>query len=276
MSSARRRGAVESLVRFLLRPFVPVKVRPRIETAYYKLRHFGFRYSCPFCDSQLSRFLPLGLAAPVLKQESVTGAGYRRGRCPVCGSADRERLIYLYLLHKTSVFSKPVRLLHVAPEQNLAGVLHKQKNIDYLTAGLGPSGVMVKMDICNIGFPDCSIDVIICNHVLEHIVDDRKAMSELYRTLRRGGWAIVQVPLSVSLVSTYEDLSVTTPWAREEAFGQADHVRIYGQDYRDRLEQVGFRVSVFQWSREAAQEFGGVKNRFALNEDERVYIATRP
>jgi ubiquinone/menaquinone biosynthesis C-methylase UbiE len=131
------------------------------------------------------------------------------------------------------------------------------------------------MDITNIPCPDNCFDAIICNHVLEHIIDDRQAMRELYRTLKSGSWAILQVPLSLSLHKTYEDFSITTTTGREEAFGQSDHVRIYANDYKDRLEQVGFKVKTFQWVTED-ENFGGLKNRFGLNEEESVYVVSKP
>jgi ubiquinone/menaquinone biosynthesis C-methylase UbiE len=101
---------------------------------------------------------------------------------------------------------------------------------------------VLKVDITNIPFEDSVFDVILCNHVLEHIPDDLNAMAELYRVLKSGGWGIFQVPLDNRNNSTYEDFSITTPEARQKAFGQKDHVRIYGKDYPDRLRKVGFDV----------------------------------
>jgi predicted SAM-dependent methyltransferase len=183
--------------------------------------------------------------------------------------------LYLFLLHKTDVFTRPIKVLHVAPEARLSKILSERNTIDYLTADLQSQHVMVKMDITAIQFPDDCFDAIICNHVLEHVVQDRAAMAELYRTLAPGGWAILQVPMSLKLERTYEDSSKTTTGARETAFGQHDHVRIYARDYTDRLEQAGFRIHVFYWTKDA-QNFGGRKNRYGLNEQEGVYFATKP
>jgi len=165
--------------------------------------------------------------------------------------------------------------LHVAPEPQLEPVLRSQSSIDYLTADIAANKAMVQMDITDIPFPDNSFDAIICNHVLEHIIDDSMAMAELYRTLKPGGWAILQVPLSLKLKHTYEDHSITTEAGREEAFGQADHVRIYARDYRDRLEKVGVIVNVFQWVNEP-KNFGGRRNLFGLNRKESVYHVSKP
>ena len=133
---------------------------------------------------------------------------------------------------------------------------------------------MVKMDITNIQFPDNFFDSIICNHVLEEIIDDRKAMSELYRTLKAGRWAILQVPLSLSLEKTYEDFSITSTAGREKAFGLRENVRIYAKDYKDRLERTGFEVDTFKWVTES-ENFGGRRNRFGLIEEECLFLANK-
>lgn len=265
---------MRDFVKLLLRPLVPAKLRPKLRKIYSRVRYWGPTYRCPFCRSRLRTFAPLGLKLPVLERQNVIGSGYRRGLCPVCESLDRERLVYLYLLHKTDLFQKPMRLLHVAPEKNLAHILHGQRSLDYLTADLDPKRAMVEMDITAIRLSDASFDAVICNHVLEHVVDDRKAVSELYRILRPGGWAILQAPISLALKNTYEDFSLTTREARREAFGQGNHVRIYAQDYKQRLEQAGFEVRVFDWTMEV-EKFGGAKNRFGLHPQERLYFAVR-
>jgi SAM-dependent methyltransferase len=114
--------------------------------------------------------------------------------------------------------------------------------LDYLSADLEPRNAMIVMDITNIQYPNGTFDVILCSHVLEHVPDDRKALSELFRVLRPGGWAILQVPIVAA--ATFEDPSVTDPEEREKLFGQHDHVRNYGLDYRDRLADAGFSVTV--------------------------------
>ena len=263
---------LRSAIKAILKALLPANFRRGLKAAYY----FGFRHRCPLCDSRLRHFLPFGLEHAVLNDKLVVGGGYRpNALCPVCGSLDRERLLYLYLVSKTDVFKKPARLLHVAPEPTVAKILHGQKNLDYITADLHSKEVMVKLDVCNIQFPDNSFDAIICNHVLEHVVDDRKAMSELYRVLKPGGWAVLQVPISLSLASTYEDFSITTASGREQAFGQDGHVRIYARDYADRLVNTGFRVEVFDWLTEA-EDFGGQNNRFGLNKKEALYSVAKP
>jgi SAM-dependent methyltransferase len=226
------RSAIKACAKML----VPVGLRASLRLAQKKTRHLGFRHECPFCKSHLRAFLPFGLDLPVLREKKVVGGGCRlNSLCPICDSFDRERLLYLYLLHKTDIFTSAKRLLHVAPEAKVKEILSTKPNVDYLTADLSSKDVLIEMDITDIRFPDDSFDAIICNHVLEHVVDDRKAMMELHRVLKPEGWAILQVPISLSLDKTYEDFSITTATGREEAFGQHDHVRIYAADYAARL-----------------------------------------
>lgn len=263
-------------IKALSKILIPDKFRPRIEMAFERLYYFGFRYKCLFCNSHLRTFLPHGLDFPVLKEKKVVGGGYRQNAlCPICRSLDGERLLYLYLLHKTDIFENPNKLLHIAPEAGLENILRVNKMIDYLTADIISNSVMERMDIRNIHHPDSSFDEIICNHVLEHITEDEKAMSELYRILKPGGWAILQVPLSQTLKNTYEDSSITTKAGRERAFGQEDHVRIYAEDYQDRLEKVGFKVNNFKWQTEL-DNFGGSHNVFGLIEEEQIYFVRKP
>lgn len=259
-----------------IKMLLPVKFRTRLGATYKRIIYFGFRHTCPFCNSRLRTFLPFGLDLPVLKEKKVVGGGCRpNAHCPVCGSLDRERLLYLYLLHKTDIFEGPKKVLHVAPEKSVENILRTKETIEYLTADIALQNVMLKMDITDIQFPDDFFDAIICNHVLEHIIDDGKAMSELYRTLKPGGWAILQVPLSLTLKTTYEDFSITTKTGREKAFGQGDHVRIYAEDnYQKRLAKAGFKVNVFKWAIEA-ENFGGRRNVFGLNEEEYVHFVSK-
>lgn len=265
-------GSLKSTVR----KAIPKRFVPYVEKQYGRLVNFGLRYACPLCGSNLRTFLPGGAKFPVLREKRVVGGGYRMQQtCPVCHCDDRERLLYLFLRDKTELFRKRTRLLHVAPEHMLGQVFATAPNIDYVTADIAAPGVMLQMDITDIQLGDDSVDVIICNHVLEHIPDDRRAMAELFRVLRPGGWAILQVPISLTLEKTHEDPSIVTREGREQAFGQASHVRIYGADYPQRLSEAGFEVRPFRW-REHGDGFGGADNRFGLLEDESVFFAAKP
>lgn len=192
----------------------------------------------------------------------------------MCKSTDRERLLYLYLSKRTDIFEDRVKLLHVAPEPGLSACFKSSSNIDYLTADISSGAVMVKMDITDINYPDGSFDIIICNHVLERIIDDSKAMRELCRVLKPGGWGILQVPVSLSLEQTFEDFSVTEPAAREEVFEQSDHVRIYAMDYVERLTRSGFTVRLFNWWEDS--ELVNSDNHYGLLQDESLFLVSKP
>jgi len=237
----------------------------------------GLNNQCPMCGSNLRKFIAFGFDFQVLKEKQVVGAGRRENaQCPVCFSLDRERLVYLYLKKHTDIFERKQSVLHVAPEQSIKRIIEQHPHIDYTSADMEQKwGVKVQMDITKIQFPDESFDEIICNHVLEHVPDDRLAMSEFYRTMKPGGMAVLQVPLSLTLDETYEDFSITSLGGREQAFGQSDHVRIYAKDYKDRLESVGFEVEVFDWKTEP-DHFGGKNNKYSLIPEENLYIARKP
>ena len=234
---------------------------------YYRLFHIGSRYLCPFCLHSYSAFVPSGLKQKVLKEKRVIGGGYRLNViCPYCGSGDRDRLVYVFT-KENQLIRKQMKLLHVAPERKLLGILEKE-GINLYSADLDSSLARIKMDIRKINFPDGFFDAIICNHVLEHIVDDLTAMKELFRVLESGGWAILQVPYSPILTETFEDPSVITKSERSRVFGQSDHVRIYGRDYVNRLQSVGFEVE------EKEIDADSIK-KFALNCDEKIFFCKK-
>jgi Methylase involved in ubiquinone/menaquinone biosynthesis len=200
---------------------------------------------CPFCSHLGKDFEPHGLQLPAFDRLSVMGAGYRRdARCPQCSALDRERLVYIYLRDCTNLLAQPLRVLHIAPERSLAKVFLALSNIHYETADLQAPYVHHHFNIIDIPFENDIFDLIICNHVLEHVEDDRKAIGELFRILRCGGTSILQVPLSLDLLHTYEDATKQSPSDREAAFGQSDHVRIYGPDYISRLQDAGFTLMI--------------------------------
>jgi SAM-dependent methyltransferase len=145
-------------------------------------------------------------------------------------------------------------------------------HLDYITADLSSSQVNTKADITNIPCKDNSFDVVLCNHVLEHVPDDQRAMRELLRTLAPGGWAILQSPIDSGRDVTFEDSSITSPRDRERAFGQHNHVRIYGRDYRRRLERAGFQVNVDSYAKDLEPL---VVSKYGLQE-EQIYFCTKP
>jgi SAM-dependent methyltransferase len=237
--------------------------------------HRGSRFECPFCGYRSKELAPIGLDLPVWREKNMVGGGRRNGGCYGCGSSDRERLVFAYLHHHLNLFGAPglYSLLHIAPDKRLSKMLLAAGFGEYVCGDLFlhdhnyPAHV-INLDVTNIPFEADRFDLVICNHVLEHVPDDGKAMSEICRVLKPGGRAILQVPLSQSLALTYEDFSITDPKAREAAFGQYDHVRIYGLDYEERLEASGLVVQKLNLFREF--------ERYGLNPEELLFVATKP
>ena len=178
--------------------------------------------------------------------KSFLSYGYQTQRpnvlSPSTLSLERHRLLWLYLKNETDFFSASKSVLHFAPEQCFLKRFKGLKNLDYTTTDLESPIADVKADICNLPFEDNSYDVILCNHVLEHIPDDTKAMHELFRVLKPGGMGIFQIPQDLKRAETFEDNSITDKKERAKIFGQYDHVRIYGRDYFDKLRSIGFKV----------------------------------
>lgn len=186
--------------------------------------------------------------------------GYQNQRenalSPSTLSLERHRLLWLYLQKETDFFTntEQKKVLHFAPEQCFYQRFRNQKNINYVTTDLDSPLADIKADICDLPFENNSFDIIFCNHVLEHIPDDTKAMSELYRVLKKGGMGIFQVPQNLTLETTFEDNSITDKTERTRIFGQYDHVRVYGLDYFDRLRDAGFTVNEVDYTKKIAPE----------------------
>ena len=188
-------------------------------------------------------------------------------RCASCGSRERHRLLWLWVTQDGGNRLAGKRILHFAPEKALRRAL--QGNAGYETADLYQAEVTHKVDITGLPMPDGSYDVVIANHVLEHIDDDRKAMRELLRVLRPSGMALLTVPINPSRVETYEDRRITDPARREAHFTAPDHRRYYGTDFADRLRGIGFGVETFRLTPPDEVRFG-------LLPTEWLTIATRP
>ena len=141
-------------------------------------------------------------------------------------------------------------MLHIAPEQIFYKKFKNNLNWNYKTFDLKSPLADIKGDITNLSFKNNTFDLIICNHVLEHIADDKSAMSEIYRVLKKDGMGILQVPIDNNLEKTYEDSSIVSKKDRTKHFGQYDHVRVYGRDYKDRLENIGFIVNFINYTDE--------------------------
>ncbi|MDC6349928.1 methyltransferase domain-containing protein [Zeaxanthinibacter sp. PT1] len=192
----------------------------------------GSRYMDPIDGKRFRSFLPYGYEQP---RENVLS--------PSTLSLERHRLLWLFLKQHTNFFQAPLKVLHFAPEQAFYKRFRQLENLEYTTTDLNSPLADVKADICELPFESESFDVIFCNHVLEHIPDDKKALAELYRVMKKGGWGVFQVPQDLERESTFADPTITDKAERARIFGQYDHVRIYGKDYFDLLRQAGFSVS---------------------------------
>lgn len=267
-----------SAIRKLVKGLVPERYRMLRFTLYEKARYYpemvfslGHRLECPFCGWHFRRFRPAGFHYRVIVEKQVIGGHWHRDNvCPRCMSNARERLAYLYLQERTSVFQQPSLLLHVAPEPQLAAVLKRAPNIRYVSADLFEAGVMSRFDVQQMPFRDETFDVVVCNHVMEHVGDDAVAMREVRRILKPGGWAMLQVPIALALDRTIEDPEARTDQERIDRFGQEDHVRLYSRpDYIGRLRAAGFAVTADDY----AQSLGSEKvARFGLVQEEEVFI----
>jgi SAM-dependent methyltransferase len=188
-------------------------------------------------------------------------------RCTSCGSRERHRLLWLWATQGNVNYLASKRILHFAPEKALRKAL--RDNPGYETADLHQANVTHRVDITDLPLPNSAYDVVIANHVLEHVDDDRQAMRELFRVLRPGGIALLTTPINPTRATTYEDTSVTDPVERQAHFNASDHRRFYGLDFADRLSEAGFTVTTFRMA--PPDEV-----TFSLLPMEWLYIAARP
>ncbi|WP_081817007.1 class I SAM-dependent methyltransferase [Polaribacter sp. Hel_I_88] len=230
-------------VSYLVRPVIALTLK-------------GDKFTDPIDGKSFRKFLPYGY-----------GKQRENALSPSTLSLERHRLMWLFLKDETDFFTskEKLKVLHIAPEQCFLDIFRKQKNLDYTTSDLESPIADVKADICDLPFADNSYDVIFCNHVLEHIPDDKKAMQELYRVLKKGGFGIFQIPQDTSRKTTFEDDSITDKKERAKIFGQYDHVRVYGLDYFNKLRSVGFKVDEIDYTKKISEE---ILNRFCLMKGE--------
>ncbi|MEL0457479.1 methyltransferase domain-containing protein [Flavobacteriaceae bacterium SZ-1-7] len=226
----------------------------------------GSKFTDPIDGKSFKTFLPYGYG----KQRNNVLS-------PSTLSLERHRLLWLYLKNETDFFqpelvsgsisnvdkriilrdaetSSALKVLHFAPEQAFFNRFKKMDNLDYVTTDLNSPLADVKADICNLPFNDNEFDVILCNHVLEHIPNDKKAMSELFRVMKPNGMGIFQVPQDLNRETTFEDDSITDKKERAKIFGQYDHVRVYGRDYFNKLQAIGFKVEEVDYTSKLSDE----------------------
>jgi SAM-dependent methyltransferase len=241
-----------------LKERVPVGVRSPVSRLYIAGRQLvrqgraralyaGDDVRCPCCGSAFREFAPLG----------------RPNRlCWTCGSLERDRLLWLLFDRRAELLRPGMRILHVAPERALRGRLRAVAGAAYVGGDLDARYAEHRLDVTALEFPDESFDAVLCNHVLEHVPDDRRALRELHRVLRTGGWATLLVPLA-DRARTDEDPAVADRGERVRRFGQHDHVRLYGRDYIDRVEEAGLRVDREELDRRVDDE---ADRRFRLRD----------
>jgi len=224
--------------------------------------YYGKKVKCPVCKRTYRKFLPYGRVR-----------SRKNALCPHCLSLERHRLLWLFLKNKTDFFTQNLRVLHIAPELCFITRFEKMDNLDYVTGDLDSPLAKVQMDIHLIPFENNDFDVVFCNHVMEHVYNDLKAMKEIRRVLKPAGWAIIQVPFFHPIPeSTLEDPSIKGAREREEAYGQDDHVRKYGKDFPDRLRSAGFKVAVNNYTSGMDQ---AVIEKFRLPAGEEIFVCSK-
>ncbi len=225
------------------------------------LSSVGNKVTCPCCHRSFRKFLTSDTKRP-------------NAKCPFCYANERMRIVCLYFNHHPEMFRDSMNLLHVAPEEILYNRF-SAKDINYYPVDLNPASHLtqtVQMDLTDLKYADEYFDAVFCSHVLEHIVDDRVAMKEIYRTLKKGGWAILNVPYNQGVYNTYEDDTITSPGDRLKHFGQVDHVRCYGTDYFNRLSFAGFEVELIHYNRHFSKED---QLRYGLKDNEVIIFCKK-
>lgn len=225
------------------------------------LLFIGNKYTCPCCGWKLRAFTHGGYSL------KIRYLGY----CPRCNSKARHRRWWLFLQQETNLFTDHLRLFQISPNYCLSRRFITLPNIDFVGGDLhNHRNIQIKMGLFATPILSEAFDAILCVHVLEHIQEDRKAIHELYRVLKPGGWAGISVPIRLDQ-RTYEDPSITLPAERERAFGETVHVRYYGYDLMDRLEEAGFRVKMY-----AGKEVDQLsRQRYGLRDDENIFFCTK-
>ncbi len=248
-------------------------------------QYAGFGVQCPVCLMEFSSFAPIYKWRLVNDGNSEAGTECAiesdEGRCPNCDSLHRQRLLWKYIHERTNLLSgKRVKLMEVAPDLPFFNLFNNNPGIRYYPCDIAPGkekylyfpGKIKDADITHLPFESKYFDVILCSHVLEHVVDDISAMKEMFRVLRGGGWVLIQSPVFYNIEKTLEDPDVVTPEGRELKFGQLDHLRKYGRDFKNRLSNSGFTIDEIDYVNSFPEE--DIK-RFGFDRYERIYLCRK-
>lgn len=236
-------------------PGPPIRLASRAVSQLRALAFRGRAVYCPCCGKRFRHFLY---------------SPYLTSRCPYCLSVERYRVLCRFLDERLSFGSRPVRLLDIAPMRCFQVFCRRKGGVEYVSADIASPLAMYQMDINNLGFDDESFDCLVCFHVLEHVEDDSIASAELYRVLRKGGWAIIQVPIEAD--RTLEKSGIP-PEDRQGLLRWESHLRLYGPDFADRLRSAGFDVEVIPYARGLDP---AMIAREGLDGNEDIYLCRRP
>lgn len=251
------------IISFVTR-FIPRHHLHRVSHFFLKiigLFYLGKKFEDPIDGKKYRKLLPYGRINP-----------RKNALAPYSMSLERHRLLWIFLKEKTNFFSAETEMLHIAPEYCFIKRFKKLPDLKYTTADLNSPWADVKLDVQEIPFPDNTFGVIMCNHVLEHVNDDMKAMKEFYRVMKPGGWGIFQVPVDYNREDTYEDKSITDPREREKHFWQSDHLRLYAKNYGSVLSKAGFIVEEVNLTAEMSTE---MVERYCLPKEEIIYLCKK-
>ncbi len=239
-----------------------------------RIKCFGLKHNCNICHSKINNWISGGIKHQIFVDNQIIGAGYRQNcRCPVCGMEDKDRLVYYYIKKHTDMLKKANIILHFAPEKLICKQIKRNcklnKKLKYYNCDINSDKADLVIDITDIDFSDNKFDYIICNHVLEHVIDEEKAFLELKRVIKPTGKIILTVPLCISNARTIEDNFITDPKERMNKFCQEDHVRLYGRDITKRIEKYGLKVEEFKVNNKKIEE------KYGLLENGIIYILSK-
>lgn len=273
----------------ILKAILPLTLYSFCKNVFNKTKTLKYKigkrnHICPLCNKKFARFMPSGIETEVFKTLNIIGGGYRNNSiCPYCYSTERLRLLSIYLSKYTDIFnevsskkpvvnSKKYKILHFAPEKMLEEIFINAGNIDYISCDIEKDRAMAVIDITDIPFDDNTFDYIICNHVLEHIPDESKAFSEIKRVIKeQTGIALLTVPICPDLSETLERKDTLTEADRLKYYGQVDHVRLYGLDFKQRLMNAGFDVKTFNSSEDCPE----LIDKYFLLPNETLFITMK-